>query len=175
MGIRVHKAIGYGVRKFRPTLEFNQRREDFCDMSRGDFNKWVAANRQAIESLAGGDPKRHFDLDVLLACEKSKSWAYQKGANNTNYVFLEEEFGYKDALLIRPLTSHPDWYRFDDSIDYLEEHTKDGPRNRWKFLNQGLYPYLRDGAPTNVAAVCLFLGVPEVFPQLREALYVWWS
>jgi len=175
MGIRVHKAIGYGVRKFKTTLAFEQRREDFCEMSRGTFNEWVKANRPAIEALSGGDAKKHFDLDVLLSCENSKSWAYQKGANNSNYVLFEDEFGLKDALLIRPLTSHPDWYRHDDSIDYCEEHTKDGPRNRWKFLNQGLYPYLKDGAPTSVAAVCLYLEIPEVFPRLREALYVWWG
>lgn len=173
MGIRVHKAIGYGIRKFKPTLAFKQRYEDFCEMSRADFNEWVVANRPAIEALIGGEPKHHFELDILL-CDNPKSWAYMKGASNVNYVLFQDEFGLKDALLIRPLTSSDDWYRYDDSIDYLEEQTKDGPRVRWKFLKGSLYPNLKGEPPPSVAATCLYLGIPEVYAQLREALYVWW-
>lgn len=175
MGIRVHKAIGYGVRKFKATPAFEQRLEDFCEMGRGTFNEWVKANRRPIEALMGPDHHTHFDLDILLMSENSKSRAYQKGVTNSNYVLFDAEFGYKDALLIRPLTSNPDWYRYDDSIDYCEEHTKDGPRNRWEFLNQGLHPHLKGEAPASVAAVCLYLEIPEVFPRLREALYIWWG
>jgi hypothetical protein len=173
MGIRVHKVIGYGVRGFVPPTGFLDRLNKLGEIKRSTLNRWVKKNRETIESLTG--PGHHFDLDIMLMSKRLSAHGAAIFPENVGLVSYDDEFGLKDALLITPPTADPYWRRYDDIIDWLEETKSSGPRTRWEWLKYGIYPHDKGKTPASVAAVCLFLGVPNIFAQLREALYVWWS
>lgn len=85
MGVRVHKAIGYGTAEFVPPAGFKDAEARLCDMTIGDFAAWCREHRSEVESLADPDyksarPLFGWDIRIMaddLAAEsmwKSIAW-----------------------------------------------------------------------------------------------------
>ena len=165
MGIRVSKAVGYGVRGFKPTPEQRDRMENATLTSLKEFASANEREIVALDQSRRGD--RTFSIDLILGGGFKL---------HERMVHFDDEFGIRDALLLAP-PEGIDWCRYDNTIDWLEEteRTKDGTANRWKWLRHGIYPNNRGQPSITVAALCLYLGIPDEYPKLREALYVYWS
>jgi hypothetical protein len=172
MSMRVHKAIGYGMRGFKATSRFLENREVLCEGGWQALHDWAMAHASAIQDL-------HRDVfpDGAIAYFDLGFPTHKPDEGLSRYVMYDDEFGYKDALLLRPLICSGDWHRYDDSIDYLEERRGGVPKTqrRWKSLKTALYPYSFGHPPISITTLCMYLGIPEVLPHLQESLYVWWS
>jgi hypothetical protein len=170
MSVRVHKAIGYGMRAFQATQAFQDKVLN-DETTVGDFTRWCAKNLCEIQACALGDRNQirwtmfHCDLDAEA---KSNEPLIQ-------HCVFQSEFGIADAVLFIPLGFRKAWVHFDDSIDWSEETELHGQQNRFVPLKRELSPYAKDKPPLTIAALALWCGVPEIYPHLQESLYVYWS
>lgn len=160
MGIRVHKFLGYGLTDVKPKDE------------RINWDSWLLNYEGAPEPeeylawLESRQDDRRFSLDYAhlkhLAPSDGK-WDPRRSLDEC--CVWRDEFGLPEVLALRPF-AHPDWCRFDDTIDYMEEtypwSDEWSQQNRVKVYEHGPWPYIarymdkRDG---------------RVLPQ---DIMVWW-
>lgn len=201
MGIRVHKAVGYGLRNFTPPKGFARRLAKLHNIKPDAFYAYTKANKAEIVELAASVWKPYpltFQTDtpreviektaknIALGNLISLSPDFGEKVPMYRSVIFNPEGGIKGAILLTP-PSCPEWHRYDDLIDWIEERQPTGgtsvvtnipesePRNRFEVINAALHPYNYRSPPSPVAALCHFLEVPDLMPQLTEALYVYWS
>ena len=145
MGVRVHKIMGYGLtdvktREYRIAdgrINRNSKLFNGYDLEIGDY----------ISYLESKFDKSNFDtysLDLSILSSKDTK------ENNRKYsmregLFWNGEYGMKNVLVLKPICCD-DWYRYDDSIDYVEEtykwsSDKDAQSNHVRVLKYGLYPW----------------------------------
>jgi len=177
MGMRIHKAIGFGLHNALSLMTkkkhkaFDKACETFQEMSSEELQKWVRENQKDIESLYYScSPEGFSDIPFFLSEDPATYDVFHR-------LLWEPEFGFPEAVLIRPLYGAKFWYRCNDDIDYIEERgdMDETPSNRFLYLDKGIHPYPQGHPPATVAAVCLFVGLGHLFPKLRESLYVYWS
>jgi hypothetical protein len=177
MGVRVHKAIGYGTAEFEPPAGFKEAEERLTDMTSRDFAAWCAERRADVEALSDPAYKSAvplFGWDLRTMADELAGESLWKSIAWGNPMYNDAKK--QRRLLLTPPTAH-DWRRLDDAIDYVEECEragKRGPRDRLVPVSCGLYPYDLGRPPLTIAAMCLFLGIPDWLPRLRESVYVWW-
>lgn len=132
MGIRVHKFLGWGLIDVQPKDE------------RINGESWLLHGEDAPEPeeyLAWLEPRRdgvRFTLDYAhLKHLPPPSGKWDRERDLTDCAV------HRDVLALRPF-AHPDWCRFDDTIDYMEEtypETGQPQRNRIKLYDHGPWPY----------------------------------
>jgi len=89
-------------------------------------------------------------------------------------ILYDAEFGIKDALLLLPIV-HDGWRRYNSTIDWVEETHAYDQKPRFEKVSVGLSPYVLGKPPLSVAAILLWLGLESLWPDLHEALYIYWS
>jgi hypothetical protein len=154
MGIRIKKIMGY-------SLSLKDVAEQVCapNMSwdnwefREDEGRWQAMCDEILsyEYSAHGhkDPfilERMYLEMIRDNPDRADSSDYSlnrlKRGSLGEYVTYNSEFGCKDTVLFQPMLASKDWYRFDDSIDYVEAHLQ-GETAGPKVVrhNRALYPF----------------------------------
>jgi hypothetical protein len=126
MGIRIKKAIGYGLDVSDMNTDFIS---DFDNMeSKEVFQNFVNEVRLWGEETDDLSTKLHFHENMLETVQFY-----------TNVIW-DDEFGFDDKVLLIPIGQENFWKRYDDIIDYTE-HRGDDLESRWVPLKGGIYPY----------------------------------
>ena len=157
MGIRIHKALGWGLTnvkegKFRIEDDrlneepeegwFTESQEKFLP-----FIEWFTKNKDGevreIISEIDGVPAKHCCPSYGLlrwAKEFSETGKIKDLPHYNNFYHHQSEYGLPHVVQFTPL-DYPDWYRFDDTLDYYEA----GCIAKSKVLDLtdrcGIYPY----------------------------------
>lgn len=148
MGIRVHKFLGWGLTDVKPEDE------------RINWDTWLLGYEGApspedyLAWLEKRQDDQRFTLDYAhLKHLPPPSGKWDRDRDMTGCAVHRDEFGLPEVLVLRPLAHH-DWFRFDDTIDYMEETypwTDGSQQNRVKVYDHGPFPYnaaymdMRDG------------------------------
>ena len=171
MGIRVNKVAGWGTRDFKPPKNWDDRLETLYDMSAKEFIAWMALNKDEIAThfRSTGFNTVDFYIRYYLSLIKQKRDAANL-ASPASCCVHDDEFGIKGAIVFYPMDMKS-CQRRDDLIDYLDESFE----SRWTPIGKGIYPFNKGEVPVGVIAICLFLGVAEIIPKLREVIYVYWG
>lgn len=168
MSIRIHKVLGYGMDAFKPTPQFEERCNEwrytaFLDFAEEHFLDVCKIASESRSVTKGG--VQAFYLDIRLP----RAMKYTKVLHRI--VAWDNEGSSKRKIVLIPPAMSQQWYRFDDAIDYAEARSM---RSRFVKLDRGIYPYDKGNPPLILAAMCLYLGVPELFAQLEEVVYTYW-
>lgn len=131
MGIRIHKAIGYGLTdviadqdswSLKNDPRFNLNGYPFGDEEKFDLAGFCNYIEERIESMDEDDFGR-FDLTLLKR-------QIESGECKEPYysVIYDMEFGNSEVMLFMPPSSVKLWSRYDDMIDYYDpvNHSEDG-------------------------------------------------
>lgn len=172
MGIRVHKAIGYGLRPFEAPKDFQDLISNAYDTTLGDFAEWCKENEDRILSFVPEEDRGRRMLFSKVDVTPLNKGHFDEPLGSR--IIYEDEFGFQDVLLLQPI-AHDDWKRLDSTIDWVEESHFHKAENRFEFVDMGLYPHDRGKPPLSVAAMLLWLGLEKHWPDLKEALYVYWG
>lgn len=175
MSVRIHKAMGYGTNMFKPTPQFEKRYEEVAE-SWGYLAFLAFAEEHFLDvcklafeayPVTKGDARAYLlDIQTPLAM-KPRPFSFW------HTVVWKDEMGMGQNIVLIPPSSVAKWYRFNDDIDYAEAY-QDPVRNRFVKLNTGIYPCNQGETPLILAAMCLYLGVPELFAKLEEVIYTYW-
>jgi len=155
MGIRVKKTVGWGI----PDLITDDRgnlvdprfdSEAFRDMGEGayevsypDFVEWVAQHQDRLKELLHLDDAEGVEWWLTMERFRLK----QKPSYNGRWTPLDsiywgDEFLDSDVLQIIPPCMFSEWFRRDDTIDFIEETNNHRQQNRAELLKGcGIYPY----------------------------------
>lgn len=177
MGIRIHKAVGYGLRNFSPPKGWQDKCNTAYEISLEDFIKFCHNHKEKILSYTIGDRSRTMMFEVDLDGIRDDNLLNRSLGE---YLLFDDEYGFSDALLFLP-PGYKNWKRIDDTIDYCEEMAylrtiRDSELEpRFLPLPYGIYPHDKGKPPLTVIALALWFEIPEIIPQLTEALYLYWS
>lgn len=179
MGIRVHKAAGYGLSSFDAT-GFEEKFEAAYSTTREEYLAWIKENRGAILNLAmthvpkGKRKIRRTIQDVCLRFQEAslrEAKTFRLGKSFVRSSMTTDP----SPMLFVPPDFVREWVNYDRMTDYLEECEFHEGADRLVPLQRGIYPYMRGEIPSTVAALLLWLGVPERWSELSEMLYIYWS
>lgn len=178
MGIRVHKAMGYAVmpekaalaRKYGPKLTYGDIGDALGTTTLFSFGGWCRQEKARVESLKPRDV-----VDVSIASFRSAPRGELEEGFLGDHIIYDDEYGIPDVLLFIPPGFADTFKRRDDVIDYTEEASEHKGKDRVVWLNRGLYPFGIGKPPLSVGAMLLYLEAEELWPYLREALYVYWG
>lgn len=189
MGIRVHKAVGWGLTGVKFTKRLKKQLELLgdSDLTPEQFCDWMKENETKIKKLCGKRYQVHdcFKFDVHMLQSQLETYAENDPASWSRWLgmgnFVREHCmeDSPDKLLFH--ADPPFEYRHDDKIDWIEETEMAGvdnyPTDRWVELkrHEGIYPYDAGPLPTVVAAIMLYLGLQNRIEDLKPVLWVWWA
>jgi hypothetical protein len=179
MGIRINKAIGYGVAMYVPTPAFIEKHSESYRTTLGDFVKWCGKHNDEIEALLQTVPMLRLGIEDDLMVLRNTTRADMRARLKDNILYddmaAENDREGGPLLLIPP--GYPDWRRHDDPIDWVEATFRgdEGSADVYAPVNCGLFPYMKGRPPCIIAALCLWFDVPEVWPHLSEAVFTHWS
>ena len=177
MGIRINKHIGYALR--RPAEFWRAMRPVFAVVNElelhSEFLPWANENIEAVRALLPPTSLQHTHAEVFLdpsVIDERDRWTAVG-----HCVAYSDEGGDPEIVLLRPVAS-TSWFRRDDTIDYCEEKLRRGDEAmpHVEYLDVPIHPQdERTRIPVCVAAILLRLGIPELVPELREAVYTYWG
>jgi hypothetical protein len=137
MGIRVHKALGYGL----TDVAFDKENYEIID---GRFNpnaikreNIVADRFIAFLKTKLTEDIEDFDTKILITTLENKMplslvWS--------SFV-MQTTFGGASIFLITPVEYIDEWHRYDEMIDWVEESQNYQQTNRYQLIDRPLYPY----------------------------------
>jgi hypothetical protein len=139
MGIRVHKAIGYGLElagtdRTDPRVNWESRLFSYeDDISAGQYWQWLRGKH-------GGKPARP-SLDYVRLLHRKEDRDAIASRDLADCVHVPDEAGLP-LLMVAPLGCEG-WSRYDDTLDWTEETYGRVPSqgNRVLFLQHGLFPF----------------------------------
>jgi hypothetical protein len=155
MGIRIHKAIGYGLKDLDPDIDNDPRMtydgEKIFETDFADYQKFVENKATCVEvlvSVFGEEPNRAgFSwLNIDMALESFKRNKLKPYSND----FISYDIEDSTFVLFYPINNlrgaHNSWERYDDTIDYYENkvYNKDMDTIITDLSDHGvcgLYPY----------------------------------
>lgn len=158
MGIRIHKALGYGLTDVK-VEKYRIKDDRFNDF--GILGKEVEEKVYEIFTPEGYEDfcKQHhsyeknnfFDLvmDLMVLKERREKKDNFKRKWGVEDSFIHHgEFGLPNVMLVIPCAEHESWYRFDDMIDYYIENI-DSRKTRKYTVDKvdvledgGIYPWI---------------------------------
>lgn len=196
MGIRVHKVIGYGVKKISRFLDLDKFEEQLSDdslysKSFYDIKKLILTKKEIIEEMFEGAEGYKFDTRKGIIESGTLHGELRRVEENGSYLrtwsitnFIRYDYDDIDAGFVIIPFGNKDWFRYDDIMDYYEETGPDGPKNRFTQIPKlrGIYPYLgiqkfREPAE-DVNLVILneaMRGESKLSPSTHSQLVGWWS
>lgn len=141
MGIRIHKALGWGLSDVQPGTDprVNWGAEPFRYEGRAgaEYAAWVEENSCARQP----DAPYWFTLDRALLSSRSPEAERFRAARVWESVTYSPEYGMPEVLVIRPFTQR-EWSRFDDAIDFAAESVDHpGAENRCQPVRGGIFPH----------------------------------
>jgi hypothetical protein len=178
MGIRIHKAVGYGG--IHPNIVEASAYWDENGID-GEVNQLI------VENIPKADRYDHLFLETAEMAEKYH-WEYPKQfwecINHTEYEISDP--GY--TLIIPPIYIK-DWHRYDDNIDYCDSDSEN-PETVIKILERPIFPYrywmdpitfelrkyeepkLIPSIPTSVKLIAEKIGMD--WKTLKPMVATWW-
>lgn len=173
MGMRIHKALGYGLEGFQKPEGW----DDLLETDSRSFRDWCSNNFLDISMLAEKHLKtvqwtRHSFESYLIAFRWDLIPSEFIKYHSVSELVATEPYN-KNVLLLTP-PGLPDWKRRDSAIDFYEYHLNGDPPLVRK-VNRELYPYDKGAPPIILAGVCMFLGIPEVYAKLEEMILHYWA
>ncbi len=160
MGIRVHKAIGYGLTDLKadhhkikdPRVNYQRFREktEGDDMDAIAFSRWMELNRDPILALYEKEhPKpygeercrKSIEFDFRYSIEWMRDKKCKRATGLHQMVVWEGEFGLPNVLQLIP-PQEGSWYRYDNVIDWFEESQTENIEPRVVKSNRGIYPWV---------------------------------
>lgn len=165
MGIRVHKAIGYGLMDLAferrdgaatmtdPRIDWrrwHKRTRRMYDIGPKSFMAWVRRNWDDLLRLEAEERREPIERvrEFSLICPMlMRDFFKRHGDWSLNdCVVHQDEHGLPNVLLLLPPTQahrgEGGWLRFDDTIDWIEETRVHGANHRVVDLDSsGIYPY----------------------------------
>lgn len=174
MGNRVHKSIGYAVRNFKHPDDWEEITYRAGTTGLGEFAIWSTTRIAEVASLAKVPVEQAQVTISLMTIEDNNS-----GSSLGSYVIEDFECGIEGVLQLVPPGMH-NFKRYDDLIDWVEASdaclgSGSGPIDYARDLKIGLYPFTFGTIPSTVVSLAMWLGIPEVIPNLKETLYVYWG
>lgn len=160
MGIRVHKMVGYGLDdlRYRATqhgvemiddrVDWKAFRERYynTESSPEQFIQWMRENEGMLREWNGreypglADPPG-IEIDIRLL-ELGFREAGSRPTEVWSCVEHNAEYGLPNVLVLIPLGSYRQWFRFDDTLDYEEETRFHDSQSRVRRLpGCGIFPY----------------------------------
>jgi hypothetical protein len=138
MSIRVHKAVGYGIRPFMAPEDFHTKIEEAYDLTLKDFTAWCHEKQECILNFVPDTDRirRMMFVECDLRPLNRRHFKELLGSR----ILYDAEFGIKDALLLLPLT-HDGWRRYDSTIDWVEETQFHDQKPRFEKVSVELSPY----------------------------------
>lgn len=158
MGIRVHKIIGYGLDdvkteeykvidpRFKPCINDHEKIWDKCE----GFPEWLANNPQKAAYILHSVyrmPIRDISFDLSLSSQLMRARNKKNKDYKTHHLFVHQiEFGIPEVMMFLPLEEASRWYRYDDTLDWVEETYLRSQENHVTNLfsetnSCGIYPY----------------------------------
>lgn len=167
MGIRVHKAVGYGLdrlatengrttdHRFAPDMHRNQGNSAYV-MDASKFQAWCQQNEGSIQELIAAENAPIQDkLAFFLLLEGLGDMIQRKSSWLLSRSFIwDDEFGLPNVLFLVDPTGYDECFRYDTILDWTEETDQYGSHNRVVRLKRpGIHPYdgrwkrIRPGPP----------------------------
>lgn len=160
MGIRIHKAIGYGLTDVKADTKkwkiiderFNPNGYVALDCETQEEKYTIEGFKEYLRDRIKGFEKdseeyhEYFNCHLLLRdLEKNDEKFNMRGTVAEFYqkVIYDMEFGLPNVILFIPPWGCNDWKRYDDIIDYYEpaNSNENGPCDSVIPLNRGIWPY----------------------------------
>lgn len=145
MGIRIHKMAGWGLKDVRVKDPRFKPGTDLDKSTDLDFIQSMEQNRETIIDL-------YFREIAKMIPDKTNALQYATSEFELQFRLSKQDLAkerkadtcieqHGKILLFRPVTL-PDWYRFDDSLDFFEETERQRRmKNRTTVFKMGLYPH----------------------------------
>jgi hypothetical protein len=168
MGLRIYKAIGYGIdnlkyRKVKgecrsmtdPRVNWDKlrtRQNEENNTSLAHFWDWAKHNQELLTTWIAReqlfwnvDPAKWAAGEAKYAVQQLRDLQGKRDFDHPLYqcVKHDEEFGLPEVMLIIPPNCH-DWVRYDDTIDYEEEKAAGRSCQPWAkriAVSGGIHPY----------------------------------
>ena len=176
MGIRIHKRLGFMLR--RPASEWKAMRKVFDEGMETslveEFLPWARDNVEVVKALLPETFLQRTCAEAFLLDDVVQDrHRWMRLCDCVGYDF---EMGDPEVVIFRSVGS-PEWFRYDNSLDYYQEKLLHPDLEHHVELLPGpIYPYdERSRIPVCVAAILLRLQVPHLLGELREAIYTSWS
>ena len=140
MGMRIHKAMGWGLDIGQIEGASKEALNNW-----GDDSIWESGLPDHVWQEAEAMAQRIDDMNLMLhTSTKHDSFAMMRKAQLYDFVKYDSEFAFEDKLLIT-LPCH-NWHRYDDDIDYRQAMHLAGPDGdmtdvMWSPSFASLYPY----------------------------------
>lgn len=179
MGLRVHKMVGWGTDELqiKDRKDFDAQMENLWDLSTHEWLAWLTSHQAQIREIAeehfpSNIPKPGSLLPMTIEILRHEVPRGVIDIDTPNYcVSHDDEFGHENTIVICPTHMMNRCRRYNDLVDWLEESGE----VRFRYLEKGIYPFDKGMIAEDVVGLCLFLGIEDVIPKLREALYVYWG
>lgn len=191
MGIRIHKALGYGIADLKtakdgefddPRIdgeEFSACQDALYEMDWKKFQEWLKSEKEALIQFHLGltpYPRPGDDCQFEFAMmTNDKTWPKKpENPDPGSHVIWDPEFGLPNVMLFVPTSCHS-WMRYDDPIDYHEfTYSPKGQINRIKTIEGccGIFPWSSSMACMTKAPAAIAPGL-QAFE--RNAVRGWMS
>lgn len=173
MGIRIHKSIGYAVSNFQKPEGWEEERMERAHKTYllGDdgFLVWCSEHQTKIlEHYKGPEWKVRTGLNAMFFPQEG--WTASLGS----FIVESSEMGIPGVLQLIP-PGYPEFRRYDNIIDWVEETASGSAEPKLKYLDTGLYPFEPCIVPVPVIGLALWLEIPQVIPHLKESIYTFWG
>lgn len=145
MGIRIHKAIGYGLSDVKVDDEFGLCDERFYKRSAFMYARnahYTNAERSAedVYTLQGFIDFCQTHLHKTCALLETHALKRLDTWDIDSCFIHETESDLNNVFIVIPPTQS-DWYRYNDIIDYIELTNSTTYTDSFKHVQQGIYPY----------------------------------
>ena len=154
MGIRLLKAIGYGLDDVK-TEQYVLKDERFnidnfynIDIHVDDYLKWLQAKLPSDYDPSKQQPLPEINMD-FLDIELEKRFLTSSKLNNlSNMIVSNFEYGLPNVVCIVPPLNYKEWVRYNNDIDAVEvsimlekNPDKDAYAPRIEIMKNGFYPF----------------------------------
>lgn len=129
MGIRIHKAMGYGFTDFKGPGDERLASPDVLDAhwyedALEEFCQWVLANKDAtsedLQQYEGVTRSmKYYEMDLVEPFEEKHCWDYDPQVH-------EPEGGLESVILWIPPADKARWHRYNDKLDWYQAQAEHG-------------------------------------------------
>ncbi len=155
MGIRVHKAVGYGITSLGldekgecndPRFDvqtYRALRERTDTLHPEDFLIFCEKNMKRLQELNDGEAPKSYSGGLFFSNLRAHILEEEKNhIDVSRCTVYQDEMGLRNVLLFIEPTCFRQWHRYDDTLDWTEEFAEHGQKNRVVPIPAcGVYPF----------------------------------